>query len=56
MRYLRLRAGGLPHTLAECDRALERLSDLLHTGNPHTRRLALRRCDVWLDERNRATA
>lgn len=54
LRYLRERLDGRPHTTQECDRALERLSGLLNTGNPHTRALALRRIDVWLEERLRS--
>lgn len=43
-----------PHTIADCDRELERLSDLARSKRPHVRADALRRVDVWLDERLRA--
>lgn len=44
-----------PFTLAEIDRVLERLADLARAPSPVVRAQALKRCDVWLDERNRAT-
>jgi hypothetical protein len=45
-----------PHTVADVDRELERLSDLARSKRPHVRADALRRADCWLDERLRAMA
>ena len=43
-----------PHTVAECDHELERLADLARSPRTVVREQALRRVDVWLDERLRA--
>jgi hypothetical protein len=43
-----------PHTIRDVDRELERLSELARSKRPHIRADALRRLDVWLDERLRA--
>lgn len=39
------------HTVAECDQQLERLADLARAPRLQVRVDALRRIDVWLDER-----
>jgi hypothetical protein len=55
LRRLRPRAGR-PHTVDECDHELERLVDLARADRPSVRADAMRRIDVWLDERLRAMA
>jgi hypothetical protein len=53
LRRLRPQAGR-PHTIDECDRELERLADLARTNKPTIRADAMRRADIWLEERLRA--